>query len=709
MKTRIFGFSAFLPALALLVLLSITAQAQKVYTWTGAPGTANGNLNGGANWSPTRRTALETDILVFDGSVLGASAPVVTVPYFDPNVNPNANVVGQMHFINGVNATLLALGSNRTVTINGSAGDDFLITSNSKVTLSAGSSNHNLVVTLGTDAKAAVSGALTFVNTASGDIANLNSQHRLTGSAGSITFLAGSNFLMDTGAAGVAFGTTPSTAIFDAGATYTQNSGSSPLGGSGNATIFSEGSFYVYKAGDFAASTSIVRTFGNLEFQNSVSLNSGTLNIKNHLKITNGTLTLGTSSLVVGLNGTIAQTISGAGALALGANTVLDINNPAGVTLSRPLTVFATLGLTNGRLTTTAGNRLTLAAGAGFTGGSVNSFVNGALTRALASATSTALVFPIGSGTAYRPLALTLTQSAGTTTTYTAQQFEGPSPVRIISAGMQRVSAMRYYNLTSSGATTLTNCSIRLSFNLDDQVDAASNLRVARGTGTAWVSQGGTCNPGINGTTYFAGEVTSSIAFTQLGDFVLASTVLANGAGTNPLPVELTAFKASRQGSAVNLYWTTASEKNSQHFVVERSEDGRAFRDLGTVAGHGTTTVAHTYTFTDQSSSTGLTYYRLRQVDFDGTQTHSPVAVVAANGLAGLDKAVYPNPCAGYLTLPPVDGRLSYRIYTSQGQAVLSGQTQGGRTIDLSRVPGGSYLLELTNAGQRRVQRFTRE
>jgi hypothetical protein len=139
------------------------------------------------------------------------------------------------------------------------------------------------------------------------------------------------------------------------------------------------------------------------------------------------------------LNGAQAQTIggsaAGSGAVTFGDNGSLQINNPAGVTLLRPLTVRRGLVLTSGLLSTTATNLLTLSntpsGYATFSGGSSTSFVNGPIARTTVSGAAAALVFPIGKGTAYRPLTLNVASSNTVTATYVAEQVETP-PVRTL-------------------------------------------------------------------------------------------------------------------------------------------------------------------------------------------------------------------------------------------------------------------------------------
>ncbi len=113
-----------------------------------------------------------------------------------------------------------------------------------------------------------------------------------------------------------------------------------------------------------------------------------------------------------------------------------------------------------------------------------------------------------------------------------------------------------------------------------------------------------------------------------------------------PLPVELASFEGKATQSGISLEWETASEQNNSHFEVERSADGKAFEQLGTVAGNGNSSVFLTYRYLDKHPFAGLNYYRLKQVDFDGTYEYSNVvAVTAAEKSEQLQVQLLPNPC----------------------------------------------------------------
>ncbi len=93
------------------------------------------------------------------------------------------------------------------------------------------------------------------------------------------------------------------------------------------------------------------------------------------------------------------------------------------------------------------------------------------------------------------------------------------------------------------------------------------------------------------------------------------------------IPVELTSFAANVNENNVTLNWTTATELNNQGFDVERNS-GNGFEKIGFVAGFGTSSEIHTYSYVDGSLQEGTYTYRLKQVDFDGTFEYSDVVEV---------------------------------------------------------------------------------
>ncbi|MGI9160445.1 MAG: hypothetical protein ACR2K1_11910, partial [Saprospiraceae bacterium] len=116
------------------------------------------------------------------------------------------------------------------------------------------------------------------------------------------------------------------------------------------------------------------------------------------------------------------------------------------------------------------------------------------------------------------------------------------------------------------------------------------------------------------------------------------------------LPVELLFFDAQADGNAARLRWATAMERQNAYFAVERGAERLNFREIGRMAGAGYSDQMTAYTFTDLRPEPGLNYYRLRQVDFDGTETYSPARAVRFDQPKRLDQAVlFPSPASTIL------------------------------------------------------------
>ncbi len=744
----------------------------------------------GAVTSPLDRNPIGSDdILIFDATaeLPAGGFPLLITVDVGKGGNPFSETVGQVRFVNGANVILTGPTTANDGSIveisTGTAStnaDDFFVdaTSSLTVTSSGNTNNRFLLLRIGAGKKGRVLGRVEF------DALPGTPTRLVANGVGSLVFASGSRFNA-TALLGSPFGTTGSntllalngqvlpvgfsdvttagSVVFNPGAMFTQLSGLDPFSvGTNPVTMFQNGSSYVYNSGTFSGKG---QAYGNLIFnssntvtvdgtqqqliRNDLTMTSGILNLNltgtgtgttaavglgGNLNANGGTLNFSpTSGSTVAFNSPIspattavAQTINGPGTLSFNSPTILEINNEAGLTLNRPVTVSGGLQLTLGLITTTATNLLTLPSTASITGGSSSSttsgvggsFVNGPVARTTTGSV-TNLLFPIGKVGApragapnglkiYRPMTLATTNQTSTTT-YVAEQMETP-PTQNATAGVggiDHVSFKRYYTLTPitgqpTGTGTGFNAVVSLSFGFEDYVtnpNLASFVIAKRNAPTVWTSFG-------HGTVT-ASTLSSSLPISSFSEFSLASTETSTGTpGTNPLPVELTRFAATAQANGIGLSWATAQEKNNDRFEVQRSATGVAFETVGTVKGQGSSSSAHEYAFADNHPLAGLAYYRLRQVDFDGSSAFSPVAAVRWDQNRGL---AYPNPSSGSVTLAAGLGAVAYRIFNALGQTVLHGQAAGSERLDLTRLPRGPYLLELTGQTGRSTQRLLRE
>ncbi|MBO3271196.1 T9SS type A sorting domain-containing protein [Hymenobacter defluvii] len=183
-----------------------------------------------------------------------------------------------------------------------------------------------------------------------------------------------------------------------------------------------------------------------------------------------------------------------------------------------------------------------------------------------------------------------------------------------------------------------------------------------------------------------------------------------------PLPVELVAFAVQAVQQNAVLSWSTASEKNNAYFVVERSFDGFTFTAVGRVAGQGSTSQAHVYGLVDAKvPHTGTVYYRLRQVDHDGTESLSPVRTVVFTGeVVAQAPTLYPNPTTTRTTLDLrglATGSYQVSVVDMAGRTVASYSVSGGleSSLDVQQLPVGTYVVLVQGTNERHVLRLVKQ
>jgi hypothetical protein len=158
---------------------------------------------------------------------------------------------------------------------------------------------------------------------------------------------------------------------------------------------------------------------------------------------------------------------------------------------------------------------------------------------------------------------------------------------------------------------------------------------------------------------------------------------------TGFLPIELIDLAANTEGSKNKLTWATASEFNNRAFEIERSSDGTDFTNIGTVKAANKPS---RYQYVDNQPLT-TSYYRLRQIDYDGTETLSKVVTVSNKGTKGHLK-VFPTLVNNILNVVTEDVE-TYQVFNLLGQQVLGGTIT--QQIDVSGLMHGTYILRVGN------------
>ncbi len=182
--------------------------------------------------------------------------------------------------------------------------------------------------------------------------------------------------------------------------------------------------------------------------------------------------------------------------------------------------------------------------------------------------------------------------------------------------------------------------------------------------------------------------------------------------GDEALPVELSSFVSVISGNNVTLNWSTSTETNNAGFDIERSAVNGSWSKIGYVAGNGTSTVPHSYSYTDRSVASGTYSYRLKQVDFNGNFTYYNLGnevIIGVPEKFDLSQN-YPNPFNPSTKINyalPVDGKVSIKLFDMSGKEVASlvneVKTAGYHTVDFnaSTLSSGVYFYRINVEGSK--------
>jgi uncharacterized protein (DUF362 family) len=180
--------------------------------------------------------------------------------------------------------------------------------------------------------------------------------------------------------------------------------------------------------------------------------------------------------------------------------------------------------------------------------------------------------------------------------------------------------------------------------------------------------------------------------------------IVGDGSDLIVLPVELTTFTAKINNNNIELNWETKTETNNRGFEIEKYNN--KWSTIGFVNGHGTTTEASNYTFTDKNASGKLVKYRLKQIDYDGSFTYSRVVEVKLLLVENYKLCQnYPNPFNPTTTISytiPENGHVVLEVYNSLGQKVeslVNRTLQAGIhniTWNAQNAPSGVYFYKIS-------------
>lgn len=215
----------------------------------------------------------------------------------------------------------------------------------------------------------------------------------------------------------------------------------------------------------------------------------------------------------------------------------------------------------------------------------------------------------------------------------------------------------------------------------------------------------------VSGGSYLRASNSEFTGVTNLGNILtgpdgLISEVDVFNFTTPFLPVTFASFSARKASDReVLVQWATASESGNAYFVVERSNDGERFGPIGRLDGAGNSQELIAYSLMDNAPLAGTNFYRIKQVDFDGSFSYSNIVPVEMGKPAAGKVSVYPNPANGFFEIAISNGwatdQVTVSIFDVQGKQVRSWDqtTDANKRILTNDLTAGVYTLQV-KAGQ---------
>ena len=433
--------------------------------------------------------------------------------------------------------------------------------------------------------------------------------------------------------------------------------------------------------------------FANLTNEGTVTANSS-LAVKGNLT-NNGSFA---GERAVEMSGATAQTITGTGSF-----TNLTISNTgSGVNAEDNVNIEGAMTMNSGLLRLANGKQVVFGANAQMlkTG---NSWVVGEVKKTWASNSNGEFKFYVGGNRLAQLDVIPESNGATFTVNYSCNDAVTEPITTGLGEGLERVSGKEKWNIKGFKNGSAAYQPATITFHWADS--AASGIGTEE-NGVNWKSSlvlahqpddGGDweiINPENVYNDRIVAHITSYSNFTYGAKSGTSVTI-------NPLPVTFTAFSGRQEGNSIVLEWATMSEKDNDYFEIERSIDGVNFVTIGYVDGAGDSDRRIDYTFSDNAPESGYCYYRLSQVDFDGTRAYADKVIsVQYTGDEVAQLTIVPN---------PTDGRFRVSATGSMAGGVVQLLSQTGNvvrtvnvdsfdaTLDISDLPSGIYLLRFVS------------
>ena len=401
-------------------------------------------------------------------------------------------------------------------------------------------------------------------------------------------------------------------------------------------------------------------------------------------------------------NGTINQTrgeilfIGSTNASIMGTTRIVvdsvELNKVGTLTLGNVLCITNHFEFTDGILYSNSADTLCFETAAQSNGGKTNSFIDGPVYKV----GYVAFIFPTRDDGVWSRIGISIPTTA-TSSTFKAQYFVAlHGDTASHTSPVLKVSSKEYWQLDRAVGSGIVKVTLYFEDASRSGIADATKITMSRYDGSNWV------DAGVSSYSASGSGMFTSNNVPNFSPFTFSST-----GTTNPLPVELIEFMAKPfLNHQAQLNWTTASELNNSHFVIERSVNGKDFEAIDRVGGAGTSKEVINYSYADNTipANQNVLYYRLNQFDYDGANEISEVRKIDFDSEVNPNLVkVYPNPFKNTIHIETKDQNtenMDVRITDVNGKQVFIEQykVQGNQSeeINLNNLEGVMYIIRVS-------------
>ncbi len=329
-------------------------------------------------------------------------------------------------------------------------------------------------------------------------------------------------------------------------------------------------------------------------------------------------------------------------------------------------------------------NQYTLSITGTISGASSSNYIQtnstGTLNKSVAA--SSTFIFPVGNS-AYNPISITNNNSSADIFSLRVldEVYYGGTTGNIVTE--PRVK--RTWIVGKSNTNTGSGVNFVFNWNNGEETGGITNHKLYQYDGSAWQKQ--------SGTTTVSGR---SLTYTSYN-----GTLAPFAVGDDGIPLPVSWLDMHCDGSMVQ--WSTAYEKNSCLFLIERSINAETFETIGSLPAAGESPSIRNYSFQDPYPKPEASYYRVRMVDVAGKSTVSTVCGSSSQSRINLPAIIiYPNPTSGVLIIKSIESgtKFGYSLFTASGRLVLAGKSTGGVThVQMEDFNDGVYHLNIAGSG----------